>query len=71
MNKLDKDYHTKMSYKEEFYTTVGRFNVDELKNFFEKEGYTFDTFSKEYKNFKSEEELYKKKLERLKDEQPR
>ena len=60
-----------MSYKEEFYTTVGRFNVDELKNFFEKEGYAFDTFSKEYKNFKSEEELYKKKLERLKDEQPR
>lgn len=60
-----------MSYKEEYYIKISKFNVDELKNFFEKEGYTFDTFSKEYKNFKSEEELYKKKLGRINNEQHR
>ena len=28
-----------MSYKEEFYNKVGKFNIDELKLFFEKEKY--------------------------------
>jgi hypothetical protein len=54
-----------MSRKEEFYTKVGKFSVEELKNFLEKEELTFDNFAKEYKNFKSEEEFYKKKLDRL------
>lgn len=54
-----------MSCKEEFYTKVGKFNVEELKNFLEKEELTFDDFAKEYKNYKSEEEFYKKKLDRL------
>jgi hypothetical protein len=56
-----------MSRKEEFYTKVGKFSVEELKNFLEKEELTFDNFAKEYKNFKSEEEFYKKKLDRLKE----
>jgi|688.fasta_scaffold812677_2 hypothetical protein len=61
-----------MSRKEEFYTKVGKFSVEELKNFLEKEELTFDNFAKEYKNFKSEEEFYKKKLDRLnKYERPR
>ena len=54
-----------MSYKEEFYNKVGKFKVEELKSFFEKEGYTFDEFKKEYNNWKSEEERYKKRLEKL------
>jgi hypothetical protein len=54
-----------MSRKEEFYTKVGKFSIEELKNFLEKEELTFDNFAKEYKNFKSEEEFYKKKLDRL------
>ena len=45
-----------MSHKEEFYNKVGKFNVEELKSFFEKEGYTFDDFKKEYQSWKSEEE---------------
>jgi len=56
-----------MSRKEEFYTKVGKFSVEELKIFLEKEELTFDNFAKEYKNFKSEEEFYKKKLDRLKE----
>ena len=61
-----------MSRKEEYYTKIAKFNVEELKNFLEKEELTFDDFAKEYKNFKSEEEFYKKKLDRLnKYEQPR
>ena len=54
-----------MSRKEEYYTKIAKFNVEELKNFLEKEELTFDDFAKEYKNFKSEEEFYKKKLDRL------
>ena len=54
-----------MSYKEEFYKKVGKFNVDELKSFFEKEGYTFDEFKKEYQSWESEEQRYKKRLDRL------
>jgi hypothetical protein len=54
-----------MSYKEEFYKKVGKFNVEELKSFFEKEGYTFDEFKKEYQSWKSEEERYKKRLDKL------
>jgi hypothetical protein len=56
-----------MSYKEEFYNIVGRLKIDNLKIFLKEENYTFDEFNKEYKNFKSEEDLYKKKLERLKE----
>jgi len=51
-----------MSYKEEFFNKVGKFKVDELKSFLEKEGYTFDQFKKEYDSWKSEEERYKKRL---------
>jgi hypothetical protein len=54
-----------MSHKEEFYNKVGKFNVEELKSFFEKEGYTFDEFKKEYQSWKSEEEQYKKRLDKL------
>jgi hypothetical protein len=54
-----------MSHKEEFYNKVGKFNVEELKSFFEKEGYTFDDFKKEYQSWKSEEERYKKRLDKL------
>ena len=54
-----------MSYKEEFYSKVGKFNVDELKSFFEKEDYSFDEFMKEYDSWKSEEERYKKRLDKL------
>ena len=54
-----------MSYKEEFYKKVGKFNVEELKLFFEKEGYTFDEFKKEYQSWESEEQRYKKRLDRL------
>jgi hypothetical protein len=43
-----------MSRKEEFYTKVGKFSVEELKNFLEKEELTFDNFAKEYKNFKQD-----------------
>jgi hypothetical protein len=56
-----------MSYKEEFYKKVGKFNVEELKSFFEKEGYTFDDFKKEYQSWESEEQRYKKRLDRLDD----
>ena len=54
-----------MSYKEEFYKKVGKFKVEELKSFFEKEGYTFDEFKKEYQSWESEEQRYKKRLDRL------
>jgi len=54
-----------MSYKEEFYKKVGKFNVEELKSFFEKEVYTFDDFKKEYQSWESEEQRYKKRLDRL------
>ena len=54
-----------MSYKEEFYKKVGKFNVEELKSFFKKEGYTFDEFKKEYQSWESEEQRYKKRLDRL------
>jgi hypothetical protein len=54
-----------MSYKEEFYKKIGKFNVEELKSFFEKEGYTFDGFKKEYQSWESEEQRYKKRLDRL------
>ena len=56
-----------MSYKEQFYEKVGKFNVKELKSFFEKEGYTFDDFKKEYQSWESEEQRYKKRLDRLND----
>ncbi len=56
-----------MSNKEEFYNIVGNLKIDNLKIFLKEENYTFDEFNKEYKNFKSEEDLYKKKLERLKE----
>ena len=54
-----------MSYKEEFYNKVSKFNVDELKSFLEKESYSFDQFKKEYDSWKSEEERYKKRLDKL------
>jgi hypothetical protein len=54
-----------MSYKEEYYNKVSKFNIDELKLFFEKEGYIFDDFKKEYQNWKDEEERYKKRLDKL------
>ena len=54
-----------MSYKEKFYKKVGKFNVEELKSFFEKEGYTFDDFKKEYQSWESEEQRYKKRLDTL------
>lgn len=54
-----------MSYKEDFYNKVGKFLVEELKSFLEKEGYSFDQFKKEYDSWKSEEERYKKRLEEL------
>lgn len=54
-----------MSCKEDFYKKVGKFNVEELKSFFEKEGYTFDEFKKEYQSWESEEQRYKKRLDRL------
>ena len=54
-----------MSYKEEFYNKVGKFNVEELKSFLEKEGYTFDEFRNEYRSWESEEERYKKRLDKL------
>ena len=54
-----------MSYKEEFYNKVGKFNIDELKLFLEKEKYTFVDFRNEYQSWKSEEEQYKKRLNNL------
>jgi hypothetical protein len=57
-----------MSYKEEFYTKVGKFNIEELKNHLKKEECTFDDFKKEYDSWKAEEERYKKRLERLENE---
>lgn len=54
-----------MSYKEDFYNKVSKFNVEELKLFFEKEGYSFDQFKKEYDSWKSEEERYKKRLDKI------
>ncbi len=54
-----------MSYKEDFYNKVGKFSAEELKSFFEKEGYRFDEFMKEYRSWKSEEERYKKRLDKL------
>jgi hypothetical protein len=55
-----------MSNKEEFYNKVGKLNVQGLKNFLENEEYTFDEFKKEYDSWKSEEERYKKRLDKLK-----
>jgi len=54
-----------MTYKEEFYNKVGKFPVNELKSFLEKENYTFDDFRKEYQSWKAEEERYKKRLDKL------
>jgi hypothetical protein len=54
-----------MNDKEEFYNKVGKFNIQELKNYLEKEEYTFDDFKKEYDSWNAEEERYKKRLERL------
>ena len=55
-----------MSNKEEFYNKVGKLNIQELKNYLEKEQCTFDDFKKEYDNWKYEEERYKKRLDKLK-----
>ena len=54
-----------MSYKEEFYNKIGRYKIEELKSFLEKENYTFDEFKKEYQSYRSEEERYKKRLDKL------
>jgi uncharacterized protein YukE len=54
-----------MSNKEIFYKKVSNFNREQLQSFFEKEGYTFDEFKKEYRSWESEEERYKKRLDKL------